>query len=219
MVRASCPKCGQAHTRCAGHPTHGPLRPCMAWPPAGGKVCWKHGGAAKAHLAKARRTLALAKVSAEMSRLGVGIEVDPADALLAMVYESAGAVSFLRSEVAALATHPTLRHVELVDDDGEATGHSVQVVTPGLYGPDHLGDARRHILVSMYDAERSRLAGFCRLAIAGGVEERRVTLAERQAGQIAGVIMAVLDALDLSAAQREVGRRVAAEQLRLVTAA
>jgi hypothetical protein len=184
----------------------------------GAVVCRWHGGRAPQTAAAAERRGALAKVAGEMARLGVGIEVDPAEALLAMVYEAAGNVAFLRQQVAQLPVHPVMRHVELVDEDGEVVGHQAEVVEAGLYGPDHLGDARRHVLVRLYEEERTRLANFSRMALAAGVEERRVSLAERQGAQIAEVIVEVLDAMDLTAEQREVGRRVAAERLRSLAA-
>lgn len=206
---------------------------CGQFVTAAALVCRWHGGAGPQAIAGARRRLALAKVSSEMAKMGLGIEVDPAEALLAMVYEAAGNVAFLRSEVSQLPTHPVISYEpQHVADELEpqplggallrrhAEGGGFTVLTPGLYGPDHLGDARRHILVTMYDDERERLANFSRWALAAGAEERRVALAEGQGARIVDVIVATLDdpSLGLTPAQREAGRHAAAQHLRSLAA-
>lgn len=203
--------------------------PCGQHVSGSDKVCHWHGREAPQTRAAASRREAMAEVEAELCGLGVAIEVDPGEALLQMVHQSAGAVAVYGALVAELPMHPVI----VLDDQCVEDGQEAQpaggwlrrrhaagqlLLSPGLYGPDHLGDARRHILVAMWDAERERLANFARIALAAGVDERRVRLAEHQGQSMAGVVTAVLDALELSPEQREVGRRVATEQLRSLSA-
>jgi hypothetical protein len=68
----------------------------------GQSVCYTHGGAAKQNRRAAARRLALGEARAELTRMGVPIEVDPAEAMLEMVCEAAGNVAFLRGRVADL---------------------------------------------------------------------------------------------------------------------
>lgn len=201
-----CEKCGQRHERCTGHVDSLPdgtvidLRPCNKWPRQGVAVCQKHGGNAPQIIAAAGRKLEEAKVRAVVDRLGLSIEISPIDSLLDAVYEASGNVEFYRSLVAALPTHP--ENDEIVYTDEKGTDHYKRG-DPGIYGRTyHLsgvptGEAKKHILVQMYDEERDRLARYRKDAISLGIEERRVQLEENRAAEVFRAVTQALTAMGL----------------------
>jgi hypothetical protein len=75
---------------------------CKRRPHPGTTKCVKHGSGAPQVRAAAKRRLALGQATAELDRLGIPVEVDPSEAMLAMVHEAAGNVAFLRMRVAEL---------------------------------------------------------------------------------------------------------------------
>lgn len=173
---------------------------CGRWPMKGATVCKHHGGKAPRTLAKAKRILALGAAQADLDRLGRPIEVDPSEAMLAMVHEAAGNVAFLRGRVQ-----------ELVQDVGSG---GIAGLTGGMAKPN---EAVRHVLVVMYDEERERLVKWSKACRDSGIEEQRVALAERYGEEIAGVLRVILEAalvaLLTAGASSEVVRRVWAEQV------
>lgn len=217
----ACERCGQTHDpkKCVGHVDEedGTLRPCIAWPIRGGRVCVKHGGSARQVKAKAEGRLETARLVRSALRLGVPREVDPADALLEMVFEAAGNVEFYRDLVGQLSTRPGS------SDAGDDETPEVVSTHPGsLYGALRhqsgvlTGEAKRHILVQLYDDERDRLKEYAATVVKVGLAERQVRVVEMQAALVAKVVMAVLDdpELGLSFESRELGRRLAGRHLR-----
>lgn len=196
MSLAHCDRCGQAHPKCHAHAKHGPLRPCMAWPPKGQTICTKHGGGAKQIRSASKRRLALGEAQAELNRLGVPIEVDPADAMLQMVYEAAGNVAFLRMRVQQLEQAGRLVGDHDPDDIVSAIGEE-ENPRPSIAGrvdPKNW-KAEPHILVSMYNDEREKVVRWSKACRDAGVEEHRVKLAERQGEMLADVLRALLGSL------------------------
>lgn len=197
MSLAHCERCGQPHPKCHAHAKHGPLRPCMAWPPKGQTICTKHGGGARQIRAATKRRLALGEAQAELNRLGIPIEVDPADAMLQMVYEAAGNVAFLRMRVQQLEQG-------VLVDPGE---DEVREGRPGQAVADlsvaRIADrvdptnwkAAPHVLVTMYNDERERLVRWAKACRDAGVEEHRIKLVERQGEMLADVLRALLGSL------------------------
>lgn len=172
-----------------------------------GTVCTSHGGWAQMkRLNKEKLREQLRKFL--QSELGAKIKIDPAEALLRSVWEAAGNVVYLRRRIQMLNEHP----LGTLDDDGYAD------MSEALYGPDHLGDLAPHVLLKMYNEERDRLVRYSKIAVDAGIAERAVRLAERQGEMLAQVVNAVLEHpdLQLNAQQRQIGREVASERLRLV---
>jgi hypothetical protein len=118
--------------------------------------------------------------------MGVAVRIDPEQALIEQVWESAGNVAFLRARVQALT----------------------EVARPSRWGK-----TEAHVFVRMYDAERDRLARICKLALDAGIAERAITLAEQQADAMVTVVNRVLDALELSGEQRAIGQKAAVAAL------
>lgn len=231
-LMVSCPKCGQPHvTRwgtpsCAGHRSKvRPYAPCTKSPIPGAATCHLHGSGTGSGRRAAARRLALGEAMGELHRLGVPVDVEPADAMLAMVQEAAGNVAFLRRRIQDLD--------QLL---GGPEGNEIIAVLGGLgkdagpleipSGPPAIAArvdprnfrAERHVLVAMYDDERERLVRWAKACRDAGVDERRVQLAEDQGRQLAAVLRGTLEAalalvvglLEPSAAQ-QVRERWAAE--------
>lgn len=205
-------------------------RPCKNDPISGAKVCRMHGG-------KAKQVAAKAAVVAEVAKWGLGDPtIDPGETLLRLVSQSAARAdlySRLLSEAYDAAerlrtAHEAQKVFETADDlDGEPAAAQVarddlnRIFTTGgvaalvgnTYGDSKTGgiyatgEAIRG-LAKLEAEERDRCASMAAKAVAAGLAERTVKLAERQGELIAQVLMAVFDDLDLSDGQREVAPNV-----------
>lgn len=201
-----CEKCGQRHDRCTGHVDSLPdgtvidLRPCTKWPRKGAPVCQKHGGNAPQIIAATERRLEESKIRAAVDRLGLSVEISPVESLLQAVYEASGNVEFYRMLVQQLPTHP--EDDEIIYTDEKGNDHYKHGES-GIYGRTyHLsgvptGEAKKHILVQMYDEERDRLARYRKDAISLGIEERRVQLEENRAAEVFRAITHALTAMGM----------------------
>ncbi|HZQ85825.1 MAG TPA: hypothetical protein VFA83_13345 [Acidimicrobiales bacterium] len=146
-------------------------------------VCWKHGGAAGQVRRKARRRMEQLRLEGEIGALleEIGVEAaHPVDVLLDVVHQAHSMATLCGWLVAGLSSSPT-------DADGKAT--------EAIYGDDHLGDARPHVLVEMHRKWLETAARSSKLAIEAGVAERQIRLAEEQAGQLAAVLRNVTSEL------------------------
>jgi hypothetical protein len=171
--------------------------------------CKRHGGCTESHQQAASVELA----RQECDRLGVPIQVDPAEALILEVWEAAGNVAFYRQLVQELPTHPEPDHYVTPDfkeeglidplPEGDEEPHWVRG-KPGVYGPTYhqsgipTGEAKPHVLVQLYNDERKHLVSVAAAALKAGVEERRVRMAESDATQILGAQVKALVAMGLS---------------------
>jgi hypothetical protein len=105
---------------------------------------------------------------------------------------------FLTGPVAALIGHT---YTSTKDGDVFATGEAIRG------------------LAKLEAEERDRCATFAAKAIAAGLAERQVRLAERQGAEMAGVFRRVLAALGLSAEQRALVPGVLAREIAAITGA
>jgi hypothetical protein len=142
----------------------------------GSNVCFNHGGAAPQVKAAAERRLAKEVIGKQLDEaleeLGATTDDDPASVLL----EAVAHASRMRRVLAA------------------AVG-SLSIESTSLYGPDHLGDARPHVLELMLREWSDRATRYAKLAIDAGFEERRVRVAEETGHQLAGVLSGVLEGI------------------------
>lgn len=170
---------------------------------AGQRVCHLHGGKSPQAVAAAERRLEVANVGAELvERMGVSVETDPGDALLALVHQAQGCVAYLRARVA-----------QLEEVHSPAGAHEAE---GGGFRGWH--EAKPHILVAMYGDWSDRLAHYAALALKAGVDERRVRLAEADAERLMTAVVAALGSAGLSPAQEGAFRASLATELRRLAA-
>lgn len=169
---------------------------------AGHGPCKLHSGNTPSHAAAA--TVAQAKTA--VATFGLPREIDPRDALLEEVYRTAGAVDWLHQQVQRLeAEQVTWGKAEEVEKQaGEF---------PGV---DTTHKAAVNVWVELWQKERKHLVDVAKAAIAAGIEERRVRLAEQQGAMLAGAIKAILGDLDLTPEQQARIPEVVPRHLRAV---
>jgi hypothetical protein len=135
------------------------IRPLITAIP-GGTVCRWHGGAAGQVKAKAA-------IRAEILPSGLGdSHVDPGEVLLQLVTQSAARAKRYASELEAL-----------VDEEGLAAAMVGEIEIPTKHGGYKAGEYIRG-LAQLEAQERDRCANFATKAVAGGLAERQVRLAE-----------------------------------------
>lgn len=173
---------------------------CKRRPIPGGTVCAIHGGNAPAVRAAADRRLQERQALLAVETLGLPREIDPHTALLEEVHRTAGAVAWLGAVVADLEQSDLVWGLTK-----EKTG-----------GDDHgvTKEARPNAYVTLWQQERKHLVEVCKVAIAAGIEERRVELEQRRASMVAAAFGRALDRVALGEGQREVLAQALVEELR-----
>lgn len=161
--------CGNA----AGHATDHP----------GVGLCANHTGSTPNGRKHAQRLIAEQGVVT----YGLPRDVDPHDALVEEIARTAGHVDWLRTQIEQMDPDALVRGVvsikESQDQQGARTGRETTVGSvPAVW-------------LALYHKERRHLVEVCRVAIAAGVEERRVRVAEQTGELIATVIRATLQDL------------------------
>lgn len=161
------PKSPKQH--CNGKTRRG--TPCQRRPIPGGRVCYLHGG-------HTRHIKSAAVVRHELTKWTLGQAVDdPGEIMLRLVTQSAARVQRYSEEVSRMVeAEPNLQRALIGNAYGEF----------GKQGEYVKG------LVALENLERDRCANFCRIAIAAGIAERQVRLAERQGQLITELLRAVL---------------------------
>lgn len=140
-----------------------------------------------------------------MATYGLPVDIDPGSALLEEVQRTAGHVRYLAGLVYDLDPADLTWGEKTAQ---QQTGH-------GPEGPVDMATTTQaagvNVMVELYQRERKHLREVCRDALAAGVAERQVRLAE-QAGERAGRwLQAALGVLDLD---EQTMRRVMAEGVR-----
>ena len=194
------PSTGPPRVKCSAHSSR-TGKPCKQWAVRGATVCAAHGGRAPQVKAAAARRLALGEAIVELEQLGRPIEIEPADAMLEMVYEAAGNVAFYRRRVQdldQLAGGPQGEDILAVLGGGGKEGREISSKAPpaivGRVDPRNWR-AERHVLVGLYDEERERLMRWSKMCRDAGVDERRIKLAEAQGRQLGLVLQGAMRAL------------------------
>lgn len=187
--------------KCAGHKPDG--SPCGRWPIAGSTVCPKHG-------AGAPQVKARAAVRAELQSWGLDAPtVDPGETLLKLVSQAAARAQRYATELESLVEEsPELR-------DALVAETWIPTENAGSY---KAGEYIRGLVV-LEAQERERCANWAAKAIAAGLAERTVRLAERQGALIAEVLRAVMadPELGLTVEQRRAMPNVARRHLNLAS--
>lgn len=193
--RDSAPKCSRLRQR--------DKQPCQAKAIRGSEPasCRKHMGRS---LTAVRAEVA---VREEVLRWGLGdTATDPGELLLRLVTQAAIRAEAYARELARVVDEKGDLRKALTGDTYVATAEGEPVKT---------GEYIRAITKLEAD-ERDRAAGFATKAVAAGLAERQVRLAERQGEILATVIKAILGDLDLSPEQQARVADVVPRHLRAV---
>jgi hypothetical protein len=240
MPKPAKPKCiGRVPVKDANrqrvHDEHGNLvtRPCTKWPVAGATVCDSHGGNAP----QVRRH---ALVRAELDSWGLGdSKIDPGEMLLRLVSQAGARVerySLLLAEAfdAAERLRKSTEHVRVDGDEESAavqqaredldrifTTGGVGALIGNTYSASNAGSLyatgeQIRGLAMLEAQERDRCANFAAKAVAAGLAERAVRLAERQVELMVAAVEAALDAAGVPTDRRAEAKLAAASHLRLV---
>lgn len=188
--------------KCTGHKASG--EPCGKWAMIGQLVCDTCGGRAPKAKAKAVERVMEQRARREMETYGLPLDVSPGDALLDEVRYTAGHVAWLREKVREL------------EDRDLVWGMTEQVDKRAseFAGVDTTEAAKPNVWVELYMRERKHLVDVAKAAIAAGIEERKVRLAEQQGALVAAVIRGVLADLELTPGQKERVAEVVPRRLR-----
>lgn len=173
---------------------------CKRRPIPGGNVCVKHGGRAPQTINAAARRVEERKALLALETFGLPRTVDPHTALLEELHRTAGAVDWLGAVVADIEQRK-LVWGRTRESSGEDSGTTTWGAGPNAY-------------VELWHRERKHLLDVARICIAVGIEERRVRMAEAAGQQLAGVVRAVLDRLELTDEQRVLALGVVPEEFR-----
>lgn len=183
-------------------------QPCGKWPRHGQDVCETHGGNAPQALAAASRRVADQVAEQAVKTYGLPVDVSPTEALLDEVKWTAGHVAWLREQVQAMEREALTWGLTKREDHGATEFPGVNLTE----------QATPNVWLDLYQRERKHLLDVCKAAIACGIAERQVRLAEQQGAMLASVIRAILDDLGLTAEQAARVGEVVPRHLRAVAA-
>lgn len=217
--RKSKPRTAQQQPLCGAHRPNSDL--CCTRPAGWGTShpgtgrCKRHGGSTPSHVVAAQREQAREAAHT----YGLRVDVDPRDALLQEVHRTAGAVAWIGEQVQALDTEAVVwgtaqvkeRQVPVPYDEDNGEGGGVITISETTM------KAVLNVWVQLYQSERRHLREVCRDAIAAGIAERQVRLAEEQGALLVGVIRAILVDLNLTAEQSAAVTEVVPRHLRAVS--
>lgn len=158
---------------------------------------------------KAAEVIAEAQARQAVVTYGLPRDISPTEALLEEVRYTAGHVAWLRGKVQ-----------EIEQDKQLVWGVTEQVKKEATEFPgvDSTVSARPNVWLDLYYRERKHLVDVTKAAIAAGIEERRVRLAEAQGSLVAQVIRAILADLHLSAEQEARVPEIVPRHLRALAA-
>lgn len=188
---------------CAAHSKLSGGKLCGAPAVAGTDLCSSHAGVSR------RKHRAMGAVKVEVLNWGLGdVCADPGEVLLRLVTQSAA-----RAE----------RYAAVVEQIVSAhDGDFEKALTASTYTVDENGKPTKtgeyiRAMTRLEAEERDRCAGFATKAVAAGLAERQVRIAERQGQMLAQVIRAILDDLGLSAEQEQQAPEIVVRHLRAVS--
>ncbi len=129
--------------------------------------CDDHGG----NLETVAMRAADNRANAELAKLGMPLNINPAKALLGLVQEAAGNVAYYRTKVQEL---------------GDA-----------LTVPDRIKTEETKAVLRLYNEERDRLAKFSKLCVEVGVSERLMRIEMQQAENMTAIIRVIIKKMEL----------------------
>jgi len=176
-------------------------------------ACKLHGGNTKGHSAKnLRQTLneELSLLHNFEPTLGRPRKIDPHTAVLQEIHRTAGHIEWLLQRIQELGLDPETPEGTLNKSIGE---------NRVLHQWTNLG-IKPSVWIDMYQHERTHLLQACKAAVAMGVAERQISLAEGQGKMIAAVLLAFIKdrSLALTPEQRALAPELARKYLTEVPA-
>lgn len=199
---------GPIEGRCTGRSSR-TGKPCQRYPVNGAKVCATHGGRAPQVKAAAKARQIQEAAALAVVTYGLPREVAPDVALLEEVHRTAGHVAWLAEVVGQLEREEVTWGLAEETDAPPGENGGGGVTTKHKAGVN--------VWVQLYQQERKHLAAVCRDALAAGIAERQVRLAEQQGALLAGAVNRILDGLGLSKEQWERVPQVVPVVLRAIT--
>lgn len=187
---------------CAAHSKLSGGKLCGSPAVAGTDLCGAHAGVSR------RKHRANGAVRLAVLNWGLGdVCADPGEVLLRLVTQSAARAE----QYAAVVGKIVAAH----DGDYE------KALTASTYTVDEAGKPTKtgeyiRAMVRLEAEERDRCAGFAAKAVAAGLAERSVRIAEQQGALLASVIQAILDDLKLTDEQRALVADVVPRHLRAI---
>lgn len=174
-------------------------RPCRRWPVAGTTACRYHGSGTGRALAVAHRRSVELEQAGRLGRLlaetGAVDEVQAHEVL-------ARRMAF--AEAMAEALDLLVAELDPVGGSGEGR----------LWGPDHLGDARPHVLMSLAEKWTTEAARLAKMALDHDIDAAKLRLEAADVDTLVGVFTSALAEAGLSSLQEQSVRRALGEHLR-----
>jgi hypothetical protein len=175
---------------CGGKLTDGSGRTCghsAGWDTEhnGRGRCKFHGGNTPTHVKAAQRE----ELAEAIVTFGLPIDIEPTDAMLDEVHRTAGVVLFLEGEVRKLAPEELTYGIHR-DIGRSVAGKIVERVVERRAGVV--------ALVKLWQSERRHMVNVCAKAIAAGIAERQVRVAEQHAAIFAAALRGMFEDLGVA---------------------
>jgi hypothetical protein len=152
-----------------------------------------------------------------LERMAIHVDIEPQQALLAMVSEAAGNVAWLGARVAELS-------VEADAVEGQQRGGNMGYKRGGgLFGPtiivdkdgdEHVSGEEYRAMTKLYNEWSDKLVKYAKAAIDAGIAKQYVELAQAQGQTIVVVLNKVLVQLGIKDEQLALARKLIAEEFR-----
>lgn len=188
------PRCGQA----AGHGTDH----------LGVGCCGRHGGSTRNHERAASKVLAVREVrQLGLARGGQPRQVGPAEVLLNALWAANEDLELYREMVSDLdaSTGPNGSSGTSGTDGSTSTSGPARLYAETFHlTGEETGEAKRHILVQLYEDAQKRAADIASACLRAKVAEEQVKLAQERAAAFAGAMRALALALGHSPADPKV---------------
>jgi hypothetical protein len=172
--------------------------------------CKNHGGASP----RAEVSGALVLARREAVVMGCPLDIDPHDALLECIRIAAGEVQYASEQIAKLQVDVAVGPVVTTHERPLKFEKGADSPTETVVETRHEAPALHIWIKTRHDA-MDRLVNFSKIAIAAGIAERQVKVAEEQGSMFAAAIRNILTALGV--AEHPEAPRIVREQLTLIT--
>lgn len=198
-----CEKCDSDHERCLAHTSVG--QPCKRWPRNGADYCPYHLPSEGAKI-KAIESVASNQAREAVYTFGLPVEIDPHQALRDEIARTNGHIIWLQGIISEMEQKKLVFDTTLIERTDDFSGQSTTVRS----------EATINVWLRLYKEERTHLISVCRAAVACGLAEREIQLAEREGEIIARVIRQVIESSELGLAEdkRILALRLASQGLR-----